>query len=63
MVGADSVASVPLRATTPAVLGMPSNPIDSLIVHGTPRYGGSSSASSAAAIRASAASASSSAAS
>ena len=63
VVGADCGASVPLRATTPAVLGMPTNPIDSLIVQGTPRYGGSSSSSPAAAIRSSAASASSSAAS
>ena len=47
-------------ATMPAQLGIPRSAIDSLIVHGTPRNGGSSSPGPAAAIRSSAASASAS---
>ena len=35
-VDAVSLATSPLRATTPAVSGAPSTAIDSLIVHGTP---------------------------
>ncbi len=35
-VGAVSSATCPRRATTPAVSGLPSTAIDSLIVHGTP---------------------------
>jgi len=56
-VGAFCVLRYWLRETRPAQLGMPAIAIDSLIVQGTPRKGGSSS-TSAAAIRASAASAS-----
>ena len=62
-VGAFSVLRTWLRETRPAQLGIPAIAIDSLIVQGTPRNGGSSSRSVAAATRASAASASSRAAS
>src|SRR5437667_6130088 len=39
-VGADPVASLPRRAATPAVCGMPATATDSLIVNGTPSRGG-----------------------
>ena len=57
-VGAVSVERYSRLPTTPAQLGIPSTAIDSLIVHGTPRNGGSSSSGAASAIRRSAASAS-----
>ena len=55
--GAVSVARKSLRATSPAQWGIPSTANDSLIVHGTPRNGGSSSSGEASATRRSASSA------